>query len=87
LEGDKAHVQPGPYSSDRFLRVWVRKEAIVKAGLASLGLLASIDLVSGGQLVAEWDGLPVTGWEHGDVVGACLSAVAPDLADIDQSRP
>lgn len=47
-----------------FLRLWVRKEALVKAGLAPLGELHRLDAL---QLPAD---VSVTDWSGGDAVGA-----------------
>ena len=58
-----------------FLDLWVRKEALIKAGRASLNTLASVDLVGdAGRVVDRWGDLYLTGWRDGDrLVGACAS--------------
>lgn len=73
--------QPGAH--ERFLQLWVRKEAAVKAGLADLDTLAEVEVVVEDQLAARLAGLTLTGWEDTDVLGACLSVSPPSIEPFD----
>jgi 4'-phosphopantetheinyl transferase len=64
-----------------FARLWVRKEAVVKLGLASLDTLAEIDVSAALPDGASWRGYPVLGWSDpaGQVVGATVGRRQPEL--------
>jgi 4'-phosphopantetheinyl transferase len=62
-----------------FLDLWVRKEALIKAGRATLDKLASVDLAADRD---GWDGLTLTGWRGaGGQLGAC-AALGPATVDL-----
>ncbi|MFI5526969.1 4'-phosphopantetheinyl transferase family protein [Kitasatospora sp. NPDC051853] len=71
----KEHAEP----ERAFLRLWVRKEALIKVGRATLDTLAGVDLsalpLDGSPLRGSWDGLHLLDWEDG-ARGAVVGAVA-----------
>jgi 4'-phosphopantetheinyl transferase len=64
-----------------FARFWVRKEALVKLGLASLDTLAETDVSPALPDGASWRGYAVLGWSDpaGQVVGATVGRRQPEL--------
>ncbi len=64
-----------------FARLWVRKEALVKLGLASLDTLAEIDVSLALTDGASWRGYAVLGWSDPAwrVVGAVVGCRQPEL--------
>ncbi|POX37949.1 phosphopantetheinyl transferase-like protein [Streptomyces sp. Ru73] len=56
-----------------FLRQWVRKEALVKVGVATLDELSRLDLPVYGQEPPRWGAWRLTDWAAGAVVG-CAAA-------------
>jgi 4'-phosphopantetheinyl transferase len=68
------------------LRQWVRKEAMVKAGVASLDQLREVDLASlppepEGLLVSQWDGWHILDWTAVGkaAIGTVVSRSLPSL--------
>jgi 4'-phosphopantetheinyl transferase len=58
-----------------FLELWVRKEALIKAGYATLDALPAVDLVGDlGEVASRWREMWLTGFDDGVMVGACASA-------------
>jgi 4'-phosphopantetheinyl transferase len=66
-----------------FLAIWVRKEALVKAGVTTLGQFRSLDLSSATRLPVRededvtawrWRGLVLNDWRHQDAAVGCLVA-------------
>lgn len=65
------------------ISLWVRKEALIKAGLLTLGRLRTTDLITGtGHLTERHSGQWLTGWHRGPVVGACCLPHPPRRLDI-----
>jgi 4'-phosphopantetheinyl transferase len=64
-----------------FARLWVRKEALVKLGLASLDTLAEFDLSPALHDGRGWRDYAVFGWSDpaGQVVGAVVGQRQPEL--------
>ncbi|WP_051871242.1 4'-phosphopantetheinyl transferase family protein [Streptomyces sclerotialus] len=56
-----------------FLRQWVRKESLVKVGVATLDELSRLDLPVYGQEPPRWGAWRLTDWAAGDAVG-CVAA-------------
>jgi 4'-phosphopantetheinyl transferase len=57
-----------------FVQLWVRKEALIKAGYATLDALPAVDLVGAhGEVATRWRDLWLTGFDNGVIVGACAS--------------
>jgi hypothetical protein len=57
-----------------FLELWVRKEALIKAGAANFAHLAAVDLIGDKRWPADaWRGLQLTGWRSPALVGACAA--------------
>ncbi|MBB5122288.1 4'-phosphopantetheinyl transferase family protein [Streptomyces eurocidicus] len=95
---ESALVARAPCPPAAFLRQWVRKEALVKAGSAHLGGLRRVDLselpvddLHGGPLVrrSRWRGWSVMDWRDGGeagVVGAAVSCGAPRLLTVSGER-
>ena len=68
--------EPDPDAA--FLRLWTRKEALIKVGRLSLGSMARADLVGdAGHLVAGWDGFRFEDWAFDEFVGSCALPVHP----------
>jgi len=66
-----------------FLSLWVRKEALIKVGLLTLGTLSTVDLIGpAGELAETWDGLRFTGWSRGPVIGACATPQPAGLPSV-----
>jgi 4'-phosphopantetheinyl transferase len=64
-----------------FLRLWVCKEAIVKALQGTLGQLPAIDLVGpGGALAARWRDLALA--VHEGPAGALVACAAPEPVEV-----
>ncbi|HSV66742.1 MAG TPA: 4'-phosphopantetheinyl transferase superfamily protein [Mycobacteriales bacterium] len=80
-EVDLVRAAPDPGAA--FRRFWVRKEAAVKLGLATLDTLCDLDLSALGLATgaARWDGLHLLDWtDLGDTVaGAAVSTDPPVL--------
>ena len=67
----RASVDPGK----AFVELWVRKEALIKAGYAILDALRAVDLVGdSGALASRWRDLWLTGFQQDRIVGACATA-------------
>jgi 4'-phosphopantetheinyl transferase len=67
-----------PDQDAAFLRLWTRKEALIKVGRLSLGSMARADLVGdAGRLVARWDGFRFEDWAFDEFVGSCALPVHP----------
>ena len=66
---------------ETFARLWVRKEALVKLGLASLDTLSDFDVSPALPDGASWRGYAVLGWSEpaGQVVGAAVGRRKPVL--------
>jgi 4'-phosphopantetheinyl transferase len=64
-----------------FARIWVRKESLVKLGLATLDTLPDMDVSRAMRDTASWRGYAVLGWTDpsGQVVGAVVARRAPEL--------
>jgi 4'-phosphopantetheinyl transferase len=64
-----------------FLRLWTRKEALIKVGKLSLGSMAEADLVGDdggpGGPVACWEGFRFEDWGFDEFVGSCALPVDP----------
>lgn len=69
-EQDWLGSQPEP--GHAFTRLWVRKEALVKAGAGSLGEAGELDVLDGGEPGEQIAGFAVTEWSSGGAVGACV---------------
>ncbi|MFT3875160.1 MAG: 4'-phosphopantetheinyl transferase superfamily protein [Propioniciclava sp.] len=63
---ERAWMAAQPDAQATFLRLWVRKEALVKAGFGTLDHLAGLDALRPPGQVSDWSG--------GDAVGACAVA-------------
>ena len=64
---------PDPHAA--FIRIWVRKEALIKIGALTLGTLSTVDLLGPlGQLVSRWRGIAITGHETAHVIAAIAHA-------------
>jgi 4'-phosphopantetheinyl transferase len=71
-ELDWVHAAPNPRIA--FIRLWVRKEALIKAGVLNLAQLSDVDLVADSDEPAtHWQGLRLTGWEDANIIGACAT--------------
>jgi 4'-phosphopantetheinyl transferase len=71
-------VRAAPDAGRALLELWVRKEAVIKALGADLGLLPDIELVRSGRIVDVWEGLHLTIWaDDGRVIAACAAPTAP----------
>jgi 4'-phosphopantetheinyl transferase len=66
---EAALVRAAPDPRLAFLHFWVRKEALIKAGKATMGTMDRIDLAADD---GSWDGLVITGWhdEQRGILGA-----------------
>lgn len=53
-----------------FTRLWVRKEALVKAGVAELGRVGELEVLQGDGPAAAAYGLELVEWSSGQAVGA-----------------
>ena len=74
-EAEARWVQASADPRRAFLELWVRKEALIKAGYATLDALPAVDLVGdSGELAPRWRELWLTGFDDGEIVGACASA-------------
>lgn len=71
--GEAALVQAAPDPGLSFLDLWVRKEALIKAGQATLDTLDEIDL-SGDP--TRWGDLHIAAWR--DERGVMVGVVSPD---------
>ncbi|MEU1283758.1 4'-phosphopantetheinyl transferase superfamily protein [Kitasatospora sp. NPDC005856] len=86
-----ALVEADPEPEQAFLRLWVRKESLIKIGRATLDTLARVDLSalplavpSGAPLRSSWEDLHLLDWtdpEHAAAVGA-VSTVPPRLVEL-----
>lgn len=70
-EPERAWVSDQPDPGEAFLRLWVRKEALVKAGAANLGDLATLDVLTPG---APGDGPAMADWSSPDALAAYTPA-------------
>ena len=65
-----ADAQPNPDAA--FLRLWTRKEALIKVGRLTLGRMARADLVGDAAApVAHWAGFRFLDWSFEEFVGSC----------------
>lgn len=69
-------VQPDPPAA--FTRLWVRKEALVKAGVTTLAGAGGLEVLGPAGPAGEVGGLTLTPW----VSGAAHGAVATPVADV-----
>lgn len=75
---ERQWVGEAPDGVRAFARLWVRKEALVKAGAAQLSEVASIDLIVEQTLRTSWSGFDLAELALPDgVVGATSVASAP----------
>jgi 4'-phosphopantetheinyl transferase len=73
---EAAWVRAAPDPDAAFTRLWVRKEALIKAGLVSLADLSDVDLIEDLAAPAQrWRGVWLTGWEDAKVIAACATPV------------
>ncbi|MCX5062017.1 4'-phosphopantetheinyl transferase superfamily protein [Streptomyces sp. NBC_00452] len=82
-----AAVRAGPDPAHSFLRLWVRKEALVKVGLATLGGLRGVDLTApgtpAGWRIADWSS------PDGGLIAAAVAHTTPAVdggTDLSSSR-
>jgi 4'-phosphopantetheinyl transferase len=66
-------VGAAPDAGRALLELWVRKEAVIKARHADLGLLRDIDVVRQGRIADAWEDLYLTAWPDDGVVAACAA--------------
>ena len=78
-ERDLVHTAARPETV--FARIWVRKESLVKLGVATLDTLPEVDVSAALRDAATWRGYAVLGWTDpsGQVVGALVARRAPEL--------
>lgn len=86
-----ALVEAAPEPEQAFLRLWVRKESLIKIGRATLETLARVDLSAlplsvppGAPLRSRWEDLHLLDWtdpEHAAAVGA-VSTVPPRIVEL-----
>ncbi|WP_424211349.1 4'-phosphopantetheinyl transferase family protein [Streptomyces sp. BI20] len=74
-------------SREVFLRQWVRKEALVKAGAGSLDEAARIDVPVHGRGPARWRGRRLTDWTRAGAVGCAATAGPVRLRLLDPDPP
>jgi len=70
-----AWVNAQPAQGDAFTRLWTRKEALVKAGVAELADLAQLDVLGDDGPADRIAGLVLQEWSDGLAVGACALGV------------
>lgn len=66
--------RPASKAAADFARLWVRKEALVKAGVTDLGGVGSLDVVTPAGPASTAHGFDLVAWESGDAVGAAALA-------------
>ena len=78
-EQDLVHASAEPELT--FVRIWVRKESLVKLGLATLDTLPDLDVSQALADSATWRGYAVHGWTSpsGSAVGAVIGRRVPAL--------
>lgn len=64
-----------------FAKLWVRKESLIKLGLATLDTLAKVDMSAAIGDSSTWQEYTVFGWTDpiGEVVGAVVASRMPEL--------
>jgi 4'-phosphopantetheinyl transferase len=74
-------VRDSPSPELAFIRIWVRKESLVKLGLATLDTLPDLDVSQALADSTTWRGYAVHGWtdRSGTVVGAVIARRVPAL--------
>ncbi|UBU18506.1 4'-phosphopantetheinyl transferase family protein [Nonomuraea gerenzanensis] len=75
--GEREAVQRDPDPHRAFLRQWVRKEALIKAGVAGLHTMSSIDLSSLSLSEGRWafHVWRILDWSGGDVLGSLATTL------------
>jgi 4'-phosphopantetheinyl transferase len=79
---ENALLHAAPHPERTFAALWVRKEALIKLGLADLDTLTALDVSAALPDTATYGDYTVLGWTAGQVVGVVIARRVPRLIDL-----
>lgn len=73
---ERTWVHAQPNSMKAFATLWVRKEALIKAGLGSINNTSSLEVLESNQPALRHDGLSFAEWSHSTAVGVAAYEIS-----------